>query len=385
MAAGVLRIFVNYRGTGSAWAVLLDRELSARFGPENVFRASRSIRPSEDFADRILGTVRRSSVLLAIIGPDWLDARSPDGRRRIDDEKDWVRREIAEALAWNVAIIPVLVDDVPRPVAAELPPELARLARCQYLRLNHRNAEYDLARLVQELHSLPPGPSTAGGPVESGPALVDPDHSRADPDHSRAGPSDRRSSSVWRRKPGAFQAAFASLAVIVVAAVVVLTSTIGGSRSNGGGTSPASEMTADRGIDGTAGVSAGVSAEPTLGDLRPGRRAELGPEDHLDVETGVVGNAVGGLDLYFPTEGSPIQSNLIGAVDPAVVAPLAAGGLAGCAHALDAYRYTTINLKATGVGGSFCVRTVEGNTTMATIISYSPVNPQRLILELTTQ
>ncbi|WP_322754048.1 toll/interleukin-1 receptor domain-containing protein [Frankia sp. Cas3] len=374
----MLRIFVNYRGTGSAWAVLLDRELSARFGPDNVFRASRSIRPSEDFADRILETVRRSSVLLAIIGPDWLDVRSPDGTRRIDDEKDWVRREIAEALAWNVAIIPVLVDDVPRPVAAELPPELARLARCQYLRLNHRNAEYDLARLIQELRSLLPGPSTAGGPVESGPAVVD-------PDHSMAGPSDRTSSSVWWRKPVAFQAAFASLAVIVVATVVVLTGTIGGSRSNGGGTSPASEMTADRGIDGIAGVSAGASAEPTLGDLRPGRRAELGPEDHLDVETGVVGNAVGGLDLYFPTEGSPIQSNLIGAVDPAVVAPLGAGGLAGCAHALDAYRYTTINLKATGVGGSFCVRTVEGNTTMATIISYSPVSPQRLILELTTQ
>ncbi|MGH8573278.1 MAG: TIR domain-containing protein, partial [Gammaproteobacteria bacterium] len=65
-------VFINYRSEAAAWAVVLDRELSERFGVDRVFRAPRSIRPSEDFIDRILQGVRSSSVLLAVIGPTWL-------------------------------------------------------------------------------------------------------------------------------------------------------------------------------------------------------------------------------------------------------------------------------------------------------------------------
>ena len=37
-------------------------------------------------------------VLLAVIGPHWLDAKKPDGTRRLSDPRDPVRTEIEAAL-----------------------------------------------------------------------------------------------------------------------------------------------------------------------------------------------------------------------------------------------------------------------------------------------
>lgn len=149
-------VFINYRGDAAAWAVVLDQALSDRFGADRVFRAPRSIRPSEDFIDRILRSVRSSSVLLAVIGPAWL-AVDGNGRRRIDDESDWVRREIAEAIAAGIPVVPVLTDNAPPLDSADLPANIASLGRYQYLRLHHRNTAYDLGRIADELASLAPG------------------------------------------------------------------------------------------------------------------------------------------------------------------------------------------------------------------------------------
>ena len=51
------KVFINYRGADAGWAVHLDNVLSTRFGADRVFRASRSIQPSEDFIDRILTNI----------------------------------------------------------------------------------------------------------------------------------------------------------------------------------------------------------------------------------------------------------------------------------------------------------------------------------------
>jgi hypothetical protein len=80
----VAGIFVNYRVGDEAFAaVLIDRELSDEFGAENVFRASRSIPPGDDFHRGLLDGLRRCSVLLAVIGQRWSDAVDAEGRRRI--------------------------------------------------------------------------------------------------------------------------------------------------------------------------------------------------------------------------------------------------------------------------------------------------------------
>jgi TIR domain len=144
-------IFINYRGSDAGWAVYLDNVLTARFGGERVFRASRSIEPGEDFPARILSSVEKSTVLVAIIGPRWLAASDRDGARALDNGHDWVRREIAHALRRQVVVLPLLVDGAEPLDPGELPDDIAQLARSQYLRMSYRSAQTDTQRLESEL------------------------------------------------------------------------------------------------------------------------------------------------------------------------------------------------------------------------------------------
>ncbi|CAM4077937.1 AAA family ATPase [Kibdelosporangium persicum] len=151
-------VFINYRtGDGEFAATLITRVLVARFGAEHVFLASRSIRPGEDFAQKILERLRQSDVLLAVIGPRWHSVTDRQRRREVDGTDDWVHREIAEAFRYGLRVIPVFLDHTIGLAEPELPADLAPLARCQFLRLSHRNDTRDLARLVDELGDLVPG------------------------------------------------------------------------------------------------------------------------------------------------------------------------------------------------------------------------------------
>jgi len=108
-------------------------------------------------------------VVVVIIGAGWSTGTHPNGRRRVDDEQDWVRREIAEAFQAGIPVVPVLVGDAAPPVATDLPADMARLARCQYLRLHQRSDEHDIDRIVAELTGL--ASRRARGRMEAKPRL----------------------------------------------------------------------------------------------------------------------------------------------------------------------------------------------------------------------
>jgi hypothetical protein len=173
-------VFLNYRNTdGEGWAAFLDFRLRTEFGGDAVFRASRSILPAEDYVQRLLHAVRNCSVLLSVIGPGWETMVGRDGRRRLENENDWVRRELAEALSHEIPVIPVLLGTA-RPLTEDrLPAEISPLAKRQYMRLGHRNDEADIARIIEELRRLAPDL----GRAEPG------DRSYHLPPRSRPGPS----------------------------------------------------------------------------------------------------------------------------------------------------------------------------------------------------
>ncbi|RJQ80445.1 toll/interleukin-1 receptor domain-containing protein [Pseudonocardiaceae bacterium YIM PH 21723] len=150
-------VFINYRTGDGEWAAaLIKRELGSHFGMDKVFYASKSIRLGEDFAEEIESRLRRSDVLLAVIGPRWLTAQDRNGGRRLDSPTDWVRREVSAAFDRGIRVIPVLLDGIPPLIEPDLPPEITRLARCQYLRMHHRSDDFDLTRLLDELTDLVP-------------------------------------------------------------------------------------------------------------------------------------------------------------------------------------------------------------------------------------
>ncbi|MFH8580017.1 toll/interleukin-1 receptor domain-containing protein [Streptomyces zaomyceticus] len=145
-------IFVNYRtGDGNETAALLSEGLSRRFGEEAVFFAGRSIRPGDTFPEELLAHVRRSGVLLAVIGPSWL---SHPGLRQ---EDDWVRREILEAWHYGVRVVPVLSGRQAGRLDREvLPPALRHLAELQSLRIASSSYDKDLESIGNELSRLSP-------------------------------------------------------------------------------------------------------------------------------------------------------------------------------------------------------------------------------------
>src|SRR5262249_36666888 len=150
-------VFINYRGEDSnGYGALLHEVLSRRFGPDLVFLDSESIPAGADFEDQLLGRARAARVLLAVIGSRWLTAAGPDGRRRIDDPGDWIRRGLVAAFGAGGRGVPGLADGGQMPTRAGLPAGLAALGRCQFRRLRHREATADLARLVAELAALYP-------------------------------------------------------------------------------------------------------------------------------------------------------------------------------------------------------------------------------------
>ncbi|PJI99878.1 TIR domain-containing protein [Streptomyces sp. 2333.5] len=151
-------VFINYRtGDGNETAALIDNELSNRFGKDRAFRASKSISPGTAYPEALLTSLRRSALLLAVIGADWSNFQT-----RLRDPEDWVRKEILEAFACGLPVIPVLVGrTTERLKKDDLPDELARLAELQSVRLDTQNAEADLKRLgdlvaamVPELHEF---------------------------------------------------------------------------------------------------------------------------------------------------------------------------------------------------------------------------------------
>nr|MDT0657924.1 toll/interleukin-1 receptor domain-containing protein [Micromonospora sp. DSM 115978] len=163
-------IFVSYRSSDEEYgAIAIDMKLVEHFGADLVFRDNRSIPAGTDFPPFLWSWLETCQVLIAVIGPRWLE---PDthGRRRIDDPADYVRREIAYGLRRGIPVIPVLLDQTALPVAKDLPPDVRRLVDRQYRRVQRRSVGPDLAALLTEIETwvqprqaeAPDGPAPGG-------------------------------------------------------------------------------------------------------------------------------------------------------------------------------------------------------------------------------
>ena len=80
-----------------------------------------SIEAGADFTLEIEHAIANADAVVVVIGPAWLDARTPTGTRRLDEPDDLVRREIEVALSTGVRIVPVLVGGALMPSEAHLP------------------------------------------------------------------------------------------------------------------------------------------------------------------------------------------------------------------------------------------------------------------------
>ena len=103
-------VFVSYRREDSeGQARALSLELVKLLGQEFVFMDVDSIALGRDFRQILHERLESCDVMVALIGPGWLDAKDPSGNRRLESPTDLVRQEIAAALQRNIPVIPVLL------------------------------------------------------------------------------------------------------------------------------------------------------------------------------------------------------------------------------------------------------------------------------------
>jgi len=148
----VSTVFISYRRGDSAGHTgrLLD-SLDDRFGTEAFFRDLESLEIGGDFPAELDKALAGCSVVLVMIGPAWLTAQT-GGVRRLDQQGDFVRQEVAGALARkDVRTIPVLVGGATMPASDELPPELKALASRNAIEISDSRWDYDVGRLADAL------------------------------------------------------------------------------------------------------------------------------------------------------------------------------------------------------------------------------------------
>jgi hypothetical protein len=145
-------IFISYRRDDTAGeAGRLFDDLVRTFGDDSVFMDVAGINPGIDFRKAIDDNVATCGVLLAMIGPNWATIAGPSGARRLDDPNDFVRLEVAAALARNIAVIPVLVHDAKMPHPDQLPDAVKDLAYRNSVEITHARWNSDVQLLTKAL------------------------------------------------------------------------------------------------------------------------------------------------------------------------------------------------------------------------------------------
>ena len=146
-----VKLFINYRREDTApYAGRLYDRLTKHFGADQVFMDIDQIEPGEDFVEVINRKVGACDIAIISIGPNWLSVTS-SGKRRLDDEEDFVRMEIIAALERKIRVVPVLVGGTRMPRRQDLPEALAPLARRNAIELSETRFHADVNRLIEAI------------------------------------------------------------------------------------------------------------------------------------------------------------------------------------------------------------------------------------------
>lgn len=141
------KVFISYRRDDAAgFSHAVHDRLVEHLPKDRVFMDVHGIEPGVDFVKKLQATVQSCDVLIALIGKRW-SGENDAGGTRLDDPRDWVRIEIAEAIRQGTRVIPVLLEGASMPTAQSLPEELRPLVRMNAVevRTSHLNADvYDL-------------------------------------------------------------------------------------------------------------------------------------------------------------------------------------------------------------------------------------------------
>ncbi len=152
------RILLSYRRADSAALCgrVYDR-LVSRFGTADVFRDVDSLAPGELFGQRIRECIQSCDAVIVLMGRRWTGEAQAGEPRRIDNPADFVRMEVAEAIAQGKRLIPLLHDGAQMPARESLPADIAAITERNAIELTDRHFDADIASLMKTLSQAATG------------------------------------------------------------------------------------------------------------------------------------------------------------------------------------------------------------------------------------
>ena len=147
------KIFVSYRRDDAAGDARGVRDgLVARFGKSNVFMDVDNLLAGQRFDKELAKALTACDVLVAIIGPRWLELLKA---RIVSEERDYIREEISAALKRGIIVIPARIGreghmpPLPRP--EDLPEDIRDLVLYQKHDITHEHFGRDMTELSEAI------------------------------------------------------------------------------------------------------------------------------------------------------------------------------------------------------------------------------------------
>ena len=144
------KIFISYRRDDTdAVAENIYHHLKEAFG-DVVFKDNMRIGPGDVWDREILTHLESSDVVIVLIGDKWF-IQDKHGCVRLEDEEDWVRKEIEYSLDREKKVVPLLVDPAQAPTPRSfrhLPLLAKKFPFRQALSVNSRELIKDLSRFI---------------------------------------------------------------------------------------------------------------------------------------------------------------------------------------------------------------------------------------------
>lgn len=150
-------IFISYRRIDSYETNRLSTSLKSEYGEGNIFLDYESISGGDEWPDTIRKAVEKASVLIVIIGKNWLFMQDEEsGKRKIDIPTDWVRNEIITFLNRykenkELLVLPVLINGAKMPNKEFLDSEINALCDFQAIELPNTMSSVDFVQIKYRL------------------------------------------------------------------------------------------------------------------------------------------------------------------------------------------------------------------------------------------
>lgn len=129
-------VFISYRREdGLMYARFLSEKLTS--SGCHVFFDKKDIHPGNDFDLTIKKHLEECNDVILIVTKSYFGMHDSNQQLRIEQDSDWVRKEIALALSQGKNIIPILLNGAQYPKASEIPTDIQAVLKKHYIKTSN--------------------------------------------------------------------------------------------------------------------------------------------------------------------------------------------------------------------------------------------------------